>query len=156
MDEAAVCRELTEAFPGVQLLADSGDVYFYAGADRRLPFATLVTGDRHDTVSDLDRPNVFRLNIGVGKETFAALFGPRPTATATATAAATDKHRRAATGHDFAALDTIMPHPVYGAMHWLCVLNPSPATFERLRPLLAEAHRRAAAREQKLRPATTP
>jgi hypothetical protein len=31
---------------------------------------------------------------------------------------------------DFTALDQIMPHPVYGQMFWVCVLNPSPETFE--------------------------
>ncbi len=42
--------------------------------------------------------------------------------------------------HDFTALDVLMPHPVYGRNHWVCVLNPSDATFEKLKPLLAEAH----------------
>ena len=32
-------------------------------------------------------------------------------------------------GHDFTALDRIMPHPVYGKMYWVCVLNPSDETF---------------------------
>ena len=40
----------------------------------------------------------------------------------------------------FTALDTIMPHPVYGKINWACVLNPSAATFEAVRPLLAEAY----------------
>ena len=33
-----------------------------------------------------------------------------------------------------------MPHPVYGRMHWICVVNPSEATFETLMPSLAEAY----------------
>ena len=43
-------------------------------------------------------------------------------------------------GYDFTALDQVMPHPVYGRMYWVCVLNPSDATFQKLRPLLTEAH----------------
>lgn len=45
------------------------------------------------------------------------------------------------TGHDFTALDTLKPHPVYGWMGWVCVLNPTRATLEQLEPLIAEAHR---------------
>ena len=41
---------------------------------------------------------------------------------------------------DFAELDVVMPHPVYGRMHWVCVLNPSEATFETVKPLLSEAY----------------
>lgn len=141
MDEDAIARSITDSFEGVEILTASGDTYFYTGADRRLPFATLVTGDRHDQVSDLDRSGVYRLNIGVGKETFHRLFG----------AAATP-----AAGHDFTALDRLLPHPIYGQMHWLCVLNPSATTFAQVRPLLAEAYERAVARERKLRPATAP
>jgi hypothetical protein len=31
-------------------------------------------------------------------------------------------------------------------MSWVCVLNPSPATFETIKPLLAEAYQRAVSR----------
>jgi hypothetical protein len=37
-----------------------------------------------------------------------------------------------------------MPHPVYGRMHWICVLNPSNETFEvKVLPLLTEAYNMA-------------
>ena len=69
---------------------------------------------------------MFRLNIGVSKKTYEGLFGE---------------------GHyDFAALDQLMPHPVYGTNHWVCVLNPSEPTFKKLKPLLAEAYDIAAQR----------
>ena len=41
---------------------------------------------------------------------------------------------------DFAAIDVIMPHPVYAWMSWICVLNPSENTFDRLKPLIDEAY----------------
>ncbi len=47
---------------------------------------------------------------------------------------------------DYAALDRVMPHPVYAAQSWVCVLNPSPETFEAIKPLLAEAYARVADR----------
>ncbi len=42
--------------------------------------------------------------------------------------------------YDFTALDRLMPHPVYGRNHFVCVLNPSDSTFESIKPLLEEAH----------------
>jgi predicted DNA-binding protein (MmcQ/YjbR family) len=71
---------------------------------------------------------VWRLNIGVSKETFDSLF-PGDNST-----------------HDFTALDRLIPHPIYGRNHWVSVLNPSDATFASLRPLLDEAYRIAADR----------
>jgi hypothetical protein len=38
-----------------------------------------------------------------------------------------------------------MPHPVYAAHHWACILNPSRETFDRvIKPLLDEGHERVA------------
>ncbi|HEY6539772.1 MAG TPA: DUF6194 family protein, partial [Ktedonobacteraceae bacterium] len=49
-----------------------------------------------------------------------------------------------ASGYDFTALDQLMPHPVYGRMLWVCILNPGDETFEtKVRPLLAEAYEMA-------------
>ena len=44
-----------------------------------------------------------------------------------------------------------MPHPVYGNMFWVCVLNPRNSTFAELHPLLAEAYAVALARHQRSR-----
>jgi hypothetical protein len=74
-----------------------------------------------DNASNLDRPGIFRLNIGVSKKTFASLFG-------------------AEGQYDFTALDVLMPHPVYGQNHFVCVLNPSESTFDAIKPLLNEAY----------------
>ncbi|HJZ54921.1 MAG TPA: DUF6194 family protein [Gemmataceae bacterium] len=98
--------------------------FFFHGRQRKFPFATLTTADEYERFSDLKRPGVFRLNVGVSKQSFQSLFGGTG-------------------GHDFTALDQLMPHPVYGKMYWVCVLNPSPATFEAVKPLLAEAYEMA-------------
>jgi hypothetical protein len=47
-----------------------------------------------------------------------------------------------------------MPHPVvYGRMYWVCILNPSEATFQAVvQPLLAEAYKLDVARHAKKRP----
>ena len=139
MDEDGIRRYIAATFPGVDVQVESeengapeiawGDTFFiydpersFEGA-RRFPFATIVIKDYgdFDDKSQLDRPGVFRLNIGVSKETFANLFGEGG-------------------DHDFAQLDRPMPHPVYGPNHWVCVLNPGDSTFEELTPLLHEAY----------------
>ena len=144
MDESSIIQYITDAFDGVDVVVASGDAFFFYDPgralppDRRLPFATLVTGDRYDSASQLDRPSVFRLNVGVSAETYRSLFGPQPSNPGPSGVVDT--------GHDFTALDQILPHPVYAPMSWVCVLNPSDATFEAVRPLLAEAYDLAARR----------
>ncbi len=86
----------------------------------------------NDKGSDLDRENVYRVNLGIRKESFAKLFGEVP-------------KRPSAGGvvdmnYDFTALDKILPHPVYAWMAWVCVLNPSEQTFEGLKPYVQEAY----------------
>ena len=149
VDEGAITRYIETAFEGVDVVVGSreagspeiawGDTFFIYDPNRdlaetrRFPFATIVTknyGD-FDNASKLDRPGVFRLNIGVSKETFARLFDPEDQ-------------------FDYAALDRLMPHPVYGPNHFVCVLKPGDSTFEMVKPLLSEAYeiavRRAAPR----------
>ena len=41
------------------------------------------------------------------------------------------------------ALDKVMPHPIYGWMSWVCVLNPSPASMDICKPLLMLAYDKA-------------
>ncbi len=127
MDEASIREYLVASFPDIGITDASGDSYFFTDPEKMFPFATLVTSDAHDQVSDLNRPGVYRLNIGVSKQTFSALFGP-------------DRAGAGGGEYDFAALDRILPHPVYGKMYWVCVLNPSAGTFETVKGLLAEAY----------------
>ncbi len=148
MDQDAIIQYMTDTFAGLEVMRPTdgpgaGDTFFYYDPERNLdptrqfPFATIVTKDygEFDNTSHLDRPGVFRLNIGVSRDTFRALFGYAP---------GEDKSEGA--DDDFAALDRLMPHPVYAPQSFVCVLNPSPETFEAVKPLLAEAYSRAAAR----------
>lgn len=141
MDEQAVVAWIS-ALPGIEVVADQGDHYVFADpaqpANNRLPFATVMTAGRYDQFSDLDRPGVYRLNIGVSPATYRARFGPQPF-----------PKDAAESGYDFTALDTVMPHPVYGSMFWLSVLNPSEATFAGVQPLLEEARALALERAQR-------
>lgn len=139
MDEESIRRYVADSFNGVDIQVSApgdgspeiawGDTFFIHDpqrnleGSRRFPFATIVTKDYgdFDNLSRLDREGVFRLNIGLSKETYRSLFPDDG-------------------DHDYTALDTLMPHPVYGPNHWVSVLNPSDATFEKIRPLLAEAY----------------
>ena len=86
----------------------------------------------NDRASHLDRKDVWRINIGVRKQTFRTLFGELP--------------KRPCKGcivdmpYEFTAKDVIMPHPVYAWMGWICALTPSEATFELLKPYILESY----------------
>ena len=134
MDDAAVSEYITGTFDGVETVTANGDTFFFYDPTKMMPFATLVRSNFNDAASDLDRPGVYRLNVGVSKATFTGLFGERP-------ALPDDAEAPTESPYDFAALDTLLPHPVYGRMYWVCILNPSAATFEAtIQPLLAEAY----------------
>ena len=126
MDAPDIREFIEDNFPGVAVVESEGDHFFVYDTENKVPFATILTSSRHDTHSDLDRPGVFRLNIGVSKTTYRALFS-------------TDT-LPAESGFDFTAFDRIMPHPEYGRTYWICILNPSEATFEDIRPMLSVAY----------------
>ena len=86
----------------------------------------------NDKGSDLNRENIYRVNIGVRKNTFINMFGTVP--------ARPSKGGIVDMPYDFTQTDKILPHPVYAWMSWVCALNPSNTTFERLKPLIQEAY----------------
>ena len=147
MDEAFITHYITHAFQGVETIEADGTTFFFYNPrgdippDYKFPFVTLVTNDFNDTASDLNRPSIFRLNIGVSKETYRSLFGPQPPPL--------DASGMVNTGHDFTALDQLMPHPVYAPQSWICVLNPTTTTFQKVTELLAEAYQRTADKHKK-------
>lgn len=136
MNDEAISTYLTDTFAGVETAITFGYTFFFCGSERKLPFATLASSDNeYDAVSQLDRPGVFRLNIGVSRETFRALFGAEKIEPG---------------DYDFTDLDRIMPHPVYAAQSFVCVLNPGDATLEKVKLLLAEAYAIAGLRQARL------
>ncbi|MCU0512160.1 MAG: DUF6194 family protein [Anaerolineae bacterium] len=116
----------------VQQEDNYGYRFFFVGDDHRVAFVTIGYEDNEfDTVSQLNREGVFRVNIGVSKATFQALL---PEA--------------AATTPDYAALNVFLPHPHYARQHYLCILNPAGDNATRTRELIVEAHGLAAARQR--------
>ncbi len=119
---------ITTTYPD-SVVAEAMGATFFSLDEKHWPnFATIVTTDEHDmgNPSNLAREGVYRLNIGVGKQTFERLAG-------------------STAEPDYAALDTVIPHPVYAKQRWIAILNPSRRSFDDVvKPLLAEAHARLA------------
>jgi hypothetical protein len=119
-------RDVLAAFPGTRMIEAAGD--FFAihdpGGDYeqrpRQGWATLIRSDAHDQVSDLSRPGVFRLSIGLPRRRYDELVA-------------------GIEAPDFAATDVLMPHPVYADHGWVCVLNPE-RTWPEVETLLDDAH----------------
>lgn len=127
IDEAFITSYITSNFENVETTVNLGYTFFFYHDDHMHAFATIAsTGNEYEKISNLDRPGVYRLNIGLSRETFRSLFG---------------KGKVDISKYDFTALDVIMPHPDYSSQQFICVLSPSEATFnERIRSMLAEAY----------------
>ena len=119
---------ITTTYPDTVIAQALGATFFSLDEKHWPNFATIVTTDEHDmgSPSNLAREGVFRLNIGVGKDTFNRLVG-------------------SIADPGYAAIDRIIPHPVYAKQRWIAILNPSRETFDAVvKPLIAEAHERLA------------
>lgn len=133
---AAIERDL----PGLVVTEGDGDFFvFYdpdgvTKPDQRFPFCTVLTGDRYyDAASRLSRdPASYRVSLGVSRETYEAHFGPAPRQPV--------GQEVIDSGFDYATTDTLLPHPFYASMHWVCVVNPGDKTRADLDACLADAH----------------
>lgn len=102
------------------------------------PFATIVTKNYPDDErSRLDRPGSFRVNVAAGKAAFVEWTGHQPAEPADDT--------------DPSMPDTVFAHPVYGALGWLAVVNPGPATTQALQNMLRKAYELARSRDERRR-----
>lgn len=119
-------RNLLASYSGTRIIDLNGDVFAIHDPDgdlppqRQIPWATIVTSNAHDSASDLDRPGVFRLNLGLTRNRYRELIDP-------------------AKDYDLTELDVLLPHPDYGGQNWVCVLNPQ-RTWPLVRQLLDEAN----------------
>ncbi|MBD0380952.1 DUF6194 family protein [Paenibacillus sedimenti] len=110
--------------PNVQRQDNYGYSFFFVGDDRRFPFVTIADSDNdYDNLSNLNRVDVFRLNIGVSKETFNNLIA--------------DQLNK---GIDYSVLNEFLPHPQYSRQHFVCILNPDGENAEKTKQLIIEAH----------------
>jgi hypothetical protein len=128
-DPDEITSWITATYPETVVAQALGATFFSLDEKHWPNFATIVTTDEHDlgSPSNLsERPGVFRLNIGVGRQTFQRVVGD-------------------ASNADYAAIDAILPHPVYARQRWIGILNPSRRSYEEIvKPLIAQAHERLA------------
>lgn len=123
-----------------------GDHFFYFAPDGKIPdrvqpYTMIVTKDYPgDTLSNLDPAGRWRVNIHVGKGKFTELIGEAP---------------RHAAPHDFSEAGIIVPHPVYRALGWIAVVNPSEQMTPTVVALVREAHENAKQRASRSRRAST-
>ena len=130
-----VVAYITETWPETDVVQAMNAWFFSLDPEKHWPnYATLVTTDEHDEASNLSRPGTFRLNMGVDRETFERVVV------------------QAGQDHDYTAFDRVLPHPVYAAQRWICIVNPSGSMFrEVVVPLLTVAHDRLADQRERHR-----
>ncbi len=123
MDIESLIKRIMAHYAGLRENMNWGERGLFYNPDNKLPLgAYMLTFKERDGQNDAAsqisaRSGVFRLNLKISKPTFITLFNEIPKRPAAGCIVAT--------GHDFTQLDTIMPHPVYGWMTWICILNPS-------------------------------
>ena len=136
----SIIDQIQTEFKDIEIHNAWGETSFFYNPASRLKrgvyFATLKDKDgENDKASNLNRPDVFRLNFGLPSSIYIEMFGPKP--------------KRPTKGNivdgpwDFAMLNKLMPHPVYGWIGWVCVLTPTEETFKQCIPLIREAYKKA-------------
>lgn len=121
-----------ESVPDVERGEAFGYTLFFVGSDRILPFVTLIDSDRkHDNVSNLDREGVYRVNIGVSRETYRDLLGESEGPV------------------DHSVLNQFLPHPHYARQHYVCILSPVGDRAAKTKELIVEAHSLARDRQRR-------
>jgi hypothetical protein len=119
-----------------------GDVFFYYAPDGEprdhdQPFGTIVTKNHPEDTSSHLGDGRWRVNIHVPRATFVELTG--------------EDSRHLELPRDFAATDVFLPHPVYGPLTWLSVVNPA-NTLPQIIDLLKTAHSAARTRAKRRHP----
>ena len=130
---------ITNKYPGLVVNQNWGETGLFYNPENKLKkgiyLLTFKEKDgENDSSSNLNREKeMYRLNLGITKKTFVNLFGnipARPTA-----------GNVVEMNYDFSTIDSIMPHPIYSWMAWICVINPSQNTLRKLLPLIDEGYK---------------
>ncbi|MDE5671431.1 MAG: hypothetical protein K2I14_08255 [Eubacterium sp.] len=146
MESEEILNYCLEHLGGTVLVNSWGEKGIFYNPDNKLKRGIYILtvkekdGD-NDKGSFLDRDGIYRVNLGIRKQTFIKMFGKVP--------------KRPAKGcvvdlkYDFTETDKMIPHPVYAWMSWICILNPGNETFEKLKPLITEAYEYAKEKYEK-------
>lgn len=132
-----ILKYCLENLDGTTLVSSWGEKGIFYNPGNKLKRGVYILtvkekdGD-HDKGSNLNRENIYRVNLGVRRDTFIKMFGHLPKRPSKGCVVDMDC--------DFSAINQILPHPVYAWMGWICSLSPSNDTFEILKPLIQEAY----------------
>lgn len=131
---------IVDTFPGLVFVDAWGEQSAFYNPGHRFArgayFCTIKQKDGdNDKASHIDREGIWRLNFGLPKHAFIELFGEVPTRPA--------KGGIVEGPWNFTKCNLLMPHPVYGWMSWVAVLNPSASTFSQCKPLMALAYEKS-------------
>jgi hypothetical protein len=130
---------ITNKYSGLVVNKNWGEIGLFYNPENKLKKGVYLLTFKekdgsNDKSSNLNRnKDLYRLNLGISKETFIKLFGCIPS--------------RPQAGkvidmkYDFTLENTIMPHPVYGWMSWIGVINPTESTFKTILPLIDEGYK---------------
>lgn len=143
---AFISNYLLKTFNDIVIINSWGETSFFYNpnnlSSRGTYFCTIKENDgENDKASALHRDKVFRFNLGITRPTFLELFGNVP--------------KRPPKGgvingsYDFTQLDTLYPHPVYGWMCWVAIINPSERSFKELESLISESYQLVLQKHQK-------
>ena len=131
-------KYIADTLPHVKPIDCWGERAFFINPDgllkRGVYFATIKEKDgENDSSSNLNRHHMFRLNIGIPSENYISIFGAKPKRPSKG--CVIDGH------YNFSETNIIMPHPIYGWMGWISVLNPKEELFEACKIHLKDAYR---------------
>ncbi len=132
MSRQIIEQYINEKLPNVTKVENFGYSFFLYDTEKMLPFVTFAASDNeYDSVSNLNRDGVFRVNIGISKGSYTKLFPGNKT------------------DWDYTELNQFMPHPDYAAQHFICVLNPESNTLSETLNFIEEAYFIAKSRFEK-------
>lgn len=136
MQLTAIRNRIITEFQNVREVEANGDFFYMYRDEEKFPFATIVTSDNdYDSVSNLNRTGFYRINIGIDKATFQHLFASIQSKPGIG--------GYVDSGIDFTEEDKLFPHPFYGTMYWVSVVNPSEGTYPQLKTFLDYAYAKA-------------
>jgi hypothetical protein len=137
MTPEQIITKISSQLDGVIPKSSWGETSLFYNPGKKLPngvyFCTVKENDGdNDKSSNLSREGIYRVSIGVSKDTYESKFGVKPKRP--------PKGGIVDTGHDFTKTNMLMPHPIYAWMSWVCVLSPTQELFNEIYPLIVEAH----------------
>lgn len=137
MSPDEILKYCLDNLEGTVLINSWGEKGIYYNPDNILKRGIYILtikekdGD-NDKCSNLNRENIYRVNLGIRKNTFIEMFDLIPKRPA--------KGKIVEMNYDFSKINQIIPHPIYAWMGWVCTLNPSEKTFKLLKPLIQESY----------------